>query len=658
MFTGSVHLPILGAGKNPAVDGSPGYLLFLTFKIYSMAGSDEKSPLAALHNGSKYLAEAIDPAHDHEVGPANAKISLVEYGSYASSDSATAHEVVANLRTRFGDQMRYVFRHLPAPENKIAREAAILSEQLSRLSVNFWDVHNELMGYAGELDENGLQQVWQQFGIDPASPEAANLRAEAEKEVDRDIISARKSGALLSPTFFINGRRYEGPWDENSLADAMVQTPGHRFRRATVDFVRWGPSSGIALLTMVVVAFGLANSPFGERFQAFWDTNIGVQFGNYAFELPLIKWINDGLLTLFFLVVGLEIKREFTVGRLSTRRAAILPLAAAAGGIVFPALIYILIAPSGYLTMGWGTTISTDTAFAIALIVFLGKRVPVELRVFLTASAIVDDLVAILIVAAFYTNEISYWYILASGVVTVLLLAFNRSRFYRPLPYVLLGLLLWFFLHEAGIHATLSGVILAMLIPTRPPANLRALGAQAQLILRAEATFNQNFEHHGPSHRALSMLDAVHARIESPADKLLRSVEPLSSYLVLPIFALANAGVIVSTGVFEGNTMFMLAIILGLVAGKPIGVFAGAWLASALKVADKPDAYSWRQLLGAGAIQGIGFTMSIFIASLAFREEHFSAAKIAIFIASFAAGVVGTIILWKQKDNTTTGGAS
>jgi len=231
----------------------------------------------------------------------------------------------------------------------------------------------------------------------------------------------------------------------------------------------------------------------------------------------------------------------------------------------------------------------------------------------------------------------------------------NRSGFYRPLPYALLGLILWFCLHDAGIHATLSGVILALLIPTRPPANLRAIGVQAQMILRAEAAFNQNFEHHGPSHRALSMLDALHERIESPADKLLRSVEPVSSYVVLPVFALANAGVVISTGVFEGNWQFMLAIILGLVVGKPLGVFTGAWLASALKIADKPSSYSWRQLLGAGAISGIGFTMSIFIASLAFKEHDFPAAKIAIFIASFAAAVLGTMILWRQKkeDGTT-----
>lgn len=600
--------------------------------------------MAVSDNVSKFLTDSIDKQYDHMLGPDNSRIVLVEYGSYGSTASATAHEIVANLHTRFGDQLQYVFRHLPDIDNEVARKAAILSEYLSLKSVDFWDVHNELMARGKNLTEADLHSIAEEFGFEIVEDDDWH---EAEKYVDRDIQGGRRSGAALSPTFFINGRRYEGPWDESSLADTMVATPGHRLRMATVDFVQWGPSSGIALLGMVILAFVLANGPLGERFVSFWETTAGFSMGQNTFELPLIKWINDGLLTIFFLVVGLEIKREFTVGRLSTARAAALPVAAAAGGIVFPALIYIFIVPSGYLTMGWGTTISTDTAFAIALIVFLGKRVPVELRVFLTASAIMDDLVAILIVAAFYTETIQLNYLIGCGVITVALAAMNRARFYRPVPYVLLGLVLWFFLHEAGIHATLSGVILALFIPTRPPANLSALGVQAQMILRAEAKFNQNFEHHGPSHRALAKLDALHDRIESPADKLLRRIEPISSYFVLPIFALANAGVIITTGIFEGNWQFMTAIIAGLVIGKPLGVWSGAWLASRLKIAIKPEAYTWRQLVGAGAIQGIGFTMSIFIASLAFVDNDFPAAKIAILIASVVAGLLGTAILWR-----------
>ncbi|HEU5148315.1 MAG TPA: Na+/H+ antiporter NhaA [Chryseosolibacter sp.] len=621
-----------------------------------MAVSKEKQPLQQLTdaNRPKYLAADVDAfGNDHIIGPDNAKITLLEYGSYASFASAAAHEVVASLHTRFGDQMRYAFRHLPAHDNNTARNAAIVAEYLSLHSIDFWDVHNEFMVQGDDLSNEGINKlVKEEFGIDLSASKNDSRWSEAEKKVANDLETARRSGAFISPTFFINGRRYEGPWDENSLAEAMLETPGHRLRRATVDFVRWGPSSGIALLTMVLLAFILANSPVGEKFEALWQTPFGFQIADGTFELSLLQWINDGLLTLFFLVVGLEIKREFTVGRLSTRRAAMLPLAAATGGIIFPALLYVFVVPSGYLTMGWGTTISTDTAFAIALIVFLGKRVPIELRVFLTASAIVDDLVAILIVAAFYTSEIQLSYLIASAVVTLMLIILNRSGFYRPLPYALLGFVLWFVLHEAGIHATLSGVILALFIPTRPPGNLSALTIQTQLILRTETAFNKNFEHHGPSHRALAMLDEIHDRIESPADKLLRSVEPVSSYIVLPIFALANAGVIISGDTFEGNWQFMLAIILGLVVGKPLGVFVGAWLASFMKIADKPSSYSWRQLLGAGAIQGIGFTMSIFIASLAFNEEDFPAAKVAIFIASFVAAIVGTIILWRQKEVT------
>lgn len=623
-----------------------------------MPSSNERKSVTQLYesNRSKYLADPVGGlGYDHTLGPSDANITLVEYGSYASVSSAAAHEVIASLHTRFGDQMRYVFRHLPVPENKMARHVAIVSEYLSLQSIDFWDVHNEFMVHGEELNDEHLNSLARtEFGIDLTGPMVDAKWTEAEKKIDRDIETAHRSGAFVPPTFFINGRRYEGPWDENSLAEAMLETPGHRLKRATVDFVRWGPSSGIALLTMVLLAFILANSPIGESFEALWQTPLGFQIGNGSFELSLLKWINDGLLTIFFLVVGLEIKREFTVGRLSTRRAAMLPLAAATGGIIFPALLYVFVVPPGYLTMGWGTTISTDTAFAIALIVFLGKRVPIELRVFLTASAIIDDLVAILIVAAFYTSTIQLSYLIGSAVVTLMLIRLNRSGFYRPLPYALLGLVLWFVLHEAGIHATLSGVILALSIPTRPPANLRALTIQTQSILRTEAAFNKNFEHHGPSHRALAMLDEIHDRIESPADKLLRSVEPLSSYIVLPIFALANAGVMISGDIFEGNWRFMLAIILGLVVGKPLGVFVGAWLAAIMKIADKPSSYTWRQLLGAGAIQGIGFTMSIFIASLAFTESDFPAAKVAIFIASFAAALLGTVILWRQKGPVTT----
>ncbi|MGH7612911.1 MAG: Na+/H+ antiporter NhaA, partial [Gemmatimonadales bacterium] len=367
--------------------------------------------------------------------------------------------------------------------------------------------------------------------------------------------------------------------------------------------------------------------------------------------LSVLDWVNHGFLSVFFLVVGLEIKREFTVGRLASRRAAILPIVAAFGGMTVPALIYLALVPSGPLAAGWGLTIATDTAFAVALIVLLGDRVPVDLRVFLTAAVIVDDLVAIAIVALVYTKAISLAYLAAAALVAGLLVAINRWNIYRALPYAVLGILLWFFLHEAGLHATLAGVILAVVTPTRPPPNLRALMAQAQLVMEADrAQDGEAILRHGPSGPALRALDMIHDRVESPAGKLLHTVEPWSSYVVLPVFALANAGLVWSAGLLDGHARLVLAIVLGLVVGKPLGIVAAAWIAVRLKVAAKPEVYSWRQVAGAGALGGIGFTMSLFIAGQAFpNPADFTAAKVAIFLASLIAGVIGVLILYPRR---------
>src|SRR5690606_32310921 len=348
--------------------------------------------------------------------------------------------------------------------------------------------------------------------------------------------------------------------------------------------------------------------------------------------------------------VGLEIKREFTIGHLAGRRLAALPIAASIGGMVIPALIYVFVIPPGPLAHGWGIPIATDTAFAIALIVLLGDRVPVELRVFLTAAVIVDDLAAIGVVALFYSDEVHLIYIAAAVLIVVLLIMLNRWNVSRPLPYVIAGLFLWLFLHDAGIHATLAGVILAIFTPTRPPGNLPALLAQAENVLFAESgRHDENVLRHGPSEPAIKQLDVIFDRIESPAAKILRNLEPWSSYVVLPIFAFANAGVVLSLDTVEGHTRLMLAIVLGLAAGKPLGILAGTAIAVYLRLAEKPAVYTWRQVAGVGAMGGIGFTMSLFIASQAFNDpSDFDAAKIAVFAASVIAATLGTIILWKR----------
>jgi NhaA family Na+:H+ antiporter len=371
--------------------------------------------------------------------------------------------------------------------------------------------------------------------------------------------------------------------------------------------------------------------------------------------MSLLHWVNDALLTIFFLLVGLEIKREFTVGRLANLRAAAFPIAAAVGGMAVPAGMYALLVPAGPWGHGWGVPMATDTAFAIALIVMLGRRVPVELRVFLTAASIVDDIGAIIVVALFYSGDLQWGYLGGAVLITVLLWLLNRAGVYRAMPYGLLGVALWACIHAGGLHATLAGGVLALFIPTRPPPNLAALTAQANAILLAESRRGPEVLHHGPSEPALRALDAIHDRLESPADRMLRAIEPWSSYVVLPVFALANAGVAISTAVFAGREALLGAIGLGLVVGKPLGFLVFPALAVWLRIAVKPATYSWRQLLGAGALAGIGFTMSLFIAGQAFPvADDFAAAKVAVFVASIVSAIVGVALLWRPKRDDVT----
>jgi NhaA family Na+:H+ antiporter len=569
-------------------------------------------------------------------------MSLVEYGSYACARCHAVHEVIEGLRSRFGERMRYVFRHLPVPGSDDATRASGLAEA-AQTTGRFWEVHEALMERGPDFSEAAFEQIARDFDL-PLSV-AASEHALAAARVRADIESAERSGALVTPTFFINGRRYAGAWDESSLADAMLGTLGHRIQSAAFEFVRWGPSSGLLLGLATLLALVLSNSPLGSAFATWWEMPLGFQWGTRAFAHSLLHWVNHGLLTIFFFVVGLEIKREFTVGHLATFRSGALPVIAAMGGIILPAVIYASIAPPE-LRHGWGIPIGTDTAFAVALIVFLGDRVPVELRVFLTAAVIIDDIVAILVIALFYTGDMNMGYLIAGGATTALVVVLNRTGVYGALPYAVCGGVLWFFLHEAGLHATLAGVILAVFIPTRPPANLSALLAQAATVIHLEDSHAGEAMRPGPSEPALRTLDAIHSRIESPADKLLRSFEPWSSYVVLPIFALANAGVAWSPGVFEGQGRLISAITLGLVLGKPMGIVLAAWLAVRSGIAVKPEAYTWRQLCGAGALGGIGFTMSLFIAGVAFPDKaDYAAAKIAIFQASLIAGGLGVMIL-------------
>jgi Na+:H+ antiporter, NhaA family len=601
-------------------------------------------------SNSNRLDTPVDHARDHVVGSPRAEITLVEYGSYDCPHCRAANDRIAEVREQLGERVRYVFRHRPITNSVLARRAAELVEQAPSADA-FWSAHVTLMTRSRTLTEDDLAAVADDLRFGERDAAIAEIAArEAGARVAADIASAHASGVRYTPTFFINGLRYDGPWDEAAFTDAMLGSLGHRVRTAALGFASWAPSTGVMLLLATLAAIFLTNSSAGVAFTNFWTTPLGLAFGGAEFALPLVGWVNDALLTVFFLVVGLEIKREFTVGHLATRRSAALPVAAAIGGMAVPALIYVSLVPPGPWQIGWGVPMATDTAFAVALIAMLGARVPVELRIFLTAAAIVDDIGAIVVVAIFYSDALHPAPLLGALVAVGFLVLLNRSGVYRVTPYVLTGIVLWACVHEGGLHATLAGVLLAAFIPTRPPPDYRALVAQADAILSAEASHGGEQFRHGPSAPALRELDAIHDRLESPADRLLRNVAPRSSYLVLPIFALANAGVVLAADVLGAHGWLMAAIICGLALGKPAGFLLASWLAVKLGVAEKPAAYTWRHLAGAGALAGIGFTMSLFIAGEAFPlVADFAAAKIAVFAASVLSAIAGVAILWGAR---------
>jgi Na+:H+ antiporter, NhaA family len=344
----------------------------------------------------------------------------------------------------------------------------------------------------------------------------------------------------------------------------------------------------VLLLLATVLAIIITNSPSRQAFEAFWQLDLGFTLGGTSFHMSLQHWVNDAVLTIFFLVVGLEIKREFTVGHLASRRSAALPAAGGIGGMLVPAVLYLLVIPTGPWFRGWGVPMATDTAFAVAVIAMVGSLVPVELRIFLTAAAMVDDISAIVVVAAFFSGELHR--ISGGGCGHGSGARGGQSLAHLSRIYVLLGVLLWASIHASGLHATLAGIILAIFVPTRPLPNLRALTIQTDAIIAAEARKSGDVLRHGPSVPTLRALDAIHDRLQSPADQLLRHAGARSSYAVLPIFALANAGVAMVPEVVGGRQTLMFAIIVGLTLGKPLGLVGGSAIAVRLGIAVKPMA--------------------------------------------------------------------
>ncbi len=395
-----------------------------------------------------------------------------------------------------------------------------------------------------------------------------------------------------------------------------------------------------------VLAIVWANSPWWEYYFQLWNTELGITIGSFHYHHHLLEWINDGLMVVFFFVVGLEIKREVTTGELSSPRRALLPIFVAVGGMIVPAGFYLALNAGGPGESGWGIPMATDIAFMLGILALLGSRIPFTLKVFFTALAIADDLGAVLVIAIFYTEQITWIYLGLAALILIALFVLNWARVYSPIPYIILGIGLWIAFLGSGVHATIAGVLLALTIPTRSPPDTRALLAQCMSVLnefdKPQGVNSALEERHQV---AAQTLENVADRMQSPAQKIEHDLLPWTTYLILPIFAFANAGVVIS---FDASFLgpVSVGIFLGLVLGKPIGITLFSWLAVKTGITELPANMTWRQLFNASWLTGIGFTMALFIANSAFNDPLIlNEAKLGILFASLAAGVIGYILL-------------
>ena len=412
-------------------------------------------------------------------------------------------------------------------------------------------------------------------------------------------------------------------------------------------FFRTETVGGSVLLLFAIVALVLANSPLAEAYHHVWQIPLTIGIVDHSLSLTLHQWINDGLMALFFLLVGLEIKRELLAGELSSVKQAALPIAAAIGGMIVPAAIYFLFNPTGAGARGWGIPMATDIAFALGALTLIAPRAPIGAKVFLTALAIVDDMGAVLVIALFYSNAIAWGALGGAAVMLLILIAFNVTGVRQLWPYLLAGAALWYFVHESGIHATLAGVALAFTIPTHTRINAAEFSQQARALLeRFDQTETGDLLVLTSKGQQETLFSLEHASegVTAPILRLEHALHGLSAFVVMPLFAFANAGVAI--GLPGQHPQIAVGVLAGLILGKPLGIMAAALLAVKSGVAKLPHGVGWTSLFGYAWLAGIGFTMSLFIAMLAFDETALvDAAKLGILAGSLVAGVAGAIVL-------------
>jgi len=604
------------------------------------------------------LLRPVDPARDHVRGgdAPSGVITLVVYSDYLCPYCQRLRGVIARLRKVLGERLAYVFRHFPNERAHPGAEFMSRAAEAAGRQGRFWEMHDWLYDYARPLTPELVIDFARSLGLDMDRFQRDLDSEETKAHIRDDREEAMRNGVTGTPTFFVDGLRYDGAWDFHSMLEALERPVAAQIHRSARAFANLPASGGLMLILAAVLALICANTPLAPYYRAFVETPVGIGTQGSIFSLTVANWFSEGLLAIFFLLVGLEIRREMTSGALTDPRAAILPVLAAIGGVIAPAAIFLLL-NRGPTAVGWSVPTATDIAFVLGILALLGDRIPPSLRIFIAALAVVDDVLSVLTLAIFYPHGFHVDWLIASAAGIAALYVLNRARVYAGWPYLAVTAVLWFALHSAGVHGALAGIFLAAFLPTRPAPKPSFLLAQAATALaaldNAEAEAEKspdeekrNIELEPVWDWALRNLSAASDRLMSPAERVERAVAPWSTFLILPLFAFSATGIELSFDFTSPDALPVFwGTVLGLVIGKPLGIVTASYAATSVAIARGPEDVGFRTFLGAACLCGIGDTVALLMADQAFPHgSDASVAKLGVLIGSLVAAVLGAVI--------------
>ena len=581
---------------------------------------------------------------------------VVLYGDYLCPYCRSLRPVLERLRQALGERMVYAFRHFP---NERAHPGATLMSigvEAAGRQGRFWEMHDALYGYEAPLDRNALLQIAASLGLDMPRFTRDLGDPKLRRRVEQDLADGRANGVTATPTIFVDGLRYDGAWDFYSMLESLERPVGARVKRTARAFANLPSSAGLVLLAAAALALICANSPLAPAYQHFVHAQVGIGPMSSVLSLSVAEWCSEGLLAIFFLILGLEIRREGAAGTFTDWRAALAPLLAALGGVAVPAAIYLAFNP-GPTAPGWSAPADTGVAFTLGVLAIFGARVSAGLKVFVATYAVADDVLSILILAVFYPRSIHAAWLLASAAMVAAMALFSRWRIYAAWPYLAATLMLWLSLHLAGVSGAISGIALAFFLPPRPVPNPGPLLAQAATALAELEHAERELKRAGKGRRELQQepvwdwasrnLSAAAERLLSPAERAEQAVAPWSSYVVLPLFAFTAAGVSLAADLQAPDALRVLAgVALGLAIGKPVGIVLATWAAARTRIAVFPAGATALTFLGAAFLCGIGDPLSLLLADQAFQTGPYAAvAKIGVLAGSALAVALGALIL-------------